>query len=163
MPSQAGASAKLSKSRFLSGLQCHKQLWWRVHEPEAAELIPTKALQNLFAQGAQVGERARQYVPGGELIDLPFYQLDNKVAATRESLRRDPPALYEAAFLADDTYAAVDILERGPGGARGYGVIEVNASNAARCSNTRRTATRRSTTCRRTSSCPRSTPARCRR
>src|SRR5206468_7941125 len=130
MPSHAGASAKLSKSRFLSGLQCHKQLWWRVHEPEAAELTPTKALQNLFAQGAQVGERARRYVPGGELIDLPFYQLDNKVAATRESLRRDPPALYEAAFLADDTYAAVDILERGPGGARGYGVIEVKASNS---------------------------------
>src|SRR3989441_13366858 len=110
----AGASAKLSKSRFLSGLQCHKQLWWRVHEPEAAELIPTKALQNLVAHGAQVGERARQYVPGGELIDLPFSQLDNKAAATREAARRDPPApaLHEAAFLGDDTYAAVDILER---------------------------------------------------
>ena len=132
MPSHAGASAKLSKSRFLSGLQCHKQLWWRVHEAEAAELIPTKALQNLFAQGAQVGERARQYVPGGELIDLPFYQLDNKVAATREALRRDPPApaLYEAAFLANDTYAAVDILERQRPG--GYGVIEVKASNSVK-------------------------------
>src|SRR5438093_3895735 len=132
MPSHAGASAKLSKSRFLSGLQCHKQLWWRVHEPEAAELTPTKALQNLFAQGAQVGERARRYVPGGELIDLPFYQLDNKVAATREALRRDPPApaLYEAAFLADDTYAAVDILERQRPG--GYGLIEVKASNSVK-------------------------------
>src|SRR6266702_2255788 len=82
---------------------------------------------NIFCR-ALVGGRARQYVPGGELIDLPFYQLDNKVAATRESLRRDPPALYEAAFLADDTYAAVDILERQRPG--GYGVIEVKASNS---------------------------------
>src|SRR5207302_8087282 len=48
---------------------------------------------------------------------------------TREALGRDPPApaLYEAAFLADDTYAAVDILERQRPG--GYGVIEVKASN----------------------------------
>ena len=26
---------RLSKSRFLDGLQCHKLLWWQVHEPDA--------------------------------------------------------------------------------------------------------------------------------
>jgi predicted RecB family nuclease len=118
---------RLSKSRYLHGLQCHKQLWWRVHEPNAPELAPDKALQNRFAQGQQVGERARQYVPGGALIDLPFYQYDNKVAATRVALERQPPAIYEAGFLADNTYVGVDILERT---ARGYGVIEVKASNS---------------------------------
>jgi hypothetical protein len=30
-------SLRLSKSRFVSGLQCPKMLWWRVHEPEAPE------------------------------------------------------------------------------------------------------------------------------
>jgi len=124
MPSQ---STRLSKSRYLSGLQCHKQLWWRVHEPEAPELAPSLGLQNLFAQGRDVGERARQHVPGGELIDLPFYQHDNMVAATREALKHEAPAIYEAWFLADDTYVGVDILERTP---RGYGVIEVKASNS---------------------------------
>jgi hypothetical protein len=118
---------RLSKSRYLSGLQCHKQLWWRVHEPNAKELSPGKAQQNLFAQGRAVGERAREYVPGGALIDLPFYQYDNKVAATRAALERQPPAVYEAWFLADNTYVGVDILERL---ARGYGVIEVKASNS---------------------------------
>jgi predicted RecB family nuclease len=118
---------RLSKSRYLSGLQCHKQLWWRVHEPNASELTPDKAQQNRFAQGRDVGERARQYVPGGTLIDLPFYQYDNKVAATRAALERQAPALYEAWFLADNTYVGVDILERT---ARGYGVIEVKASNS---------------------------------
>ena len=122
-----GEPSRLSKSRYLAGLQCHKQLWWRVHEPEAPELSPTPGQQNLFAQGRDVGERARRHVPGGELIDLPFFQYDDKVAATREALKREPPAIYEAWFLADDTYVGVDILERTP---RGHTVIEVKASNS---------------------------------
>src|SRR6266513_446874 len=125
--SMPSAPARLSKSRYLSGLQCHKQLWWRVHEPGAPELSPTLGQQNLFAQGRDVGERAREHVPGGELIDLPFYQYDNKVTATREALNRDLPAIYEAWFLADETYVGVDILERT---SRGYTVIEVKASNS---------------------------------
>jgi len=124
MPS---APLRLSKSRFVAGVQCHKQLWWRVHEPDAPELVPDPPLQNRFDQGAEVGRVARGYVPGGELIDLPFYQYDNKVAATRDALRRDPPAIYEATFLADDTYAQVDILEHGDGGHR---LIEVKATNS---------------------------------
>jgi len=124
MPSEP---SRLSKSRYLSGLQCHKQLWWRVHEPEAPELSPSAGQRNLFAQGREVGERARRHVPGGELIDLPFHQYDNKVAATREALQRGVPATYEAWFLADETYVGVDILERT---SRGYGVIEVKASNS---------------------------------
>src|SRR5690348_7966708 len=59
---------RLSKSRYLHGLQCHKQLWWRVHDPEAPELAPSAGQQNLFAQGKEVGERARGQVPGGQLI-----------------------------------------------------------------------------------------------
>ncbi len=123
----ASKSLRLSKSRYLQGLQCHKQLWWRVHEPDAPELAPTPGQRNLFDQGREVGERARGHVPGGELIDLPFYQYDNKVAATREALQRELPAIYEAWFLADETYVGVDILERT---SRGYGVIEVKASNS---------------------------------
>src|SRR5207237_636447 len=124
MPSEP---SRLSKSRYLSGLQGHKQLWWRVHEPEAPELSPSAGQRNLFAQGREVGERARRHVPGGELIALPFHQYDNKVAATREALQRGVPAIYEAWFLADEAYVGVDILERT---SRGYGVIEVKASNS---------------------------------
>jgi uncharacterized protein DUF2779 len=86
-------------------------------------------LENRFAQGREVGERAREQVPGGELIGLPFYQYDNKVAATREALQRDQPAIYEAWFLADGTYVGVDILERT---SRGHTVIEVKASNSCK-------------------------------
>src|SRR2546427_3323437 len=125
----APQSLRLSKSRFLAGLQCHKQLWWRVHEPDAPELVPDAGHRNILDQGNEVGRKAREYVAGGTLVDLPFHQFDNKVARTRELLQCDPapPAIYEATFLADETYAAVDILERGP---RGYGVAEVKATNS---------------------------------
>ena len=46
---------RLSKSRYTAGLQCHKLLWWKVHEPKAVELQPDIVLQDRFDQGAQVG------------------------------------------------------------------------------------------------------------
>ena len=33
------SKVRLSKSRFLIGLQCAKRLWWTVHEPDAPELV----------------------------------------------------------------------------------------------------------------------------
>jgi len=33
-----GRAVRLSKSRIMTGLQCHKLLWWMVHEPAAPEL-----------------------------------------------------------------------------------------------------------------------------
>src|SRR5581483_10875530 len=99
MGSAAPSPILLSKSRFISGTQCLKQLWWRVHDPNAPELVPDRALQSRFDQGMAVGRAARDHVAGGggELIDIPFYQLESKVAATRRALGRAEPApvLYE--------------------------------------------------------------------
>ena len=39
---------RLSKSRFTSGLHCHKKLWWEVHDADAVELQPNKVLQHLW-------------------------------------------------------------------------------------------------------------------
>src|SRR5438270_12720440 len=60
---------RLSKSRFVAGKQCHRLLWWKVHEPLAVELQPDKVLQDRFDQGAQVGALARERFPGGVLIE----------------------------------------------------------------------------------------------
>src|SRR2546426_10617907 len=92
---------RLSKSRYLAGLQCHKQLWWRGHEPPAPGLVPNVALRNRFAQGAEVDQRAPGYVPGGELIDLPVYEYDHKGAATPDATPHHPPALYQPPFPPD--------------------------------------------------------------
>jgi predicted RecB family nuclease len=118
-------SVGLSKSRVMSGLQCHKRLWWTVHEPTAPELEPDEALQALFDGGHLVGEVARTYVPGGVLIDLPHRAYDERVTATQDAVRRGEPVIYEAAFRASRVFVSVDILQREPSGAV---VIEVKSS-----------------------------------
>ena len=49
---------RLSKSKYTAGLQCHRQLWWKAHEPRAPELTPDAALQARFDMGTRVGDRA---------------------------------------------------------------------------------------------------------
>src|SRR5213595_1094880 len=97
----------LSKSRFVTGGQCHKLLWWTVHEPNATELQPDKVLQDRFDQGRQVGEAARARYPGGVLIDLPHDARAERVAATKAALESGAPAVFEATFIADDTSVAI--------------------------------------------------------
>lgn len=120
---------RLSKSRFTAGLQCHKQLWWRVHEPGAPELVPDAQTQAIFDQGTDVGALARSYVPGGTLIDFAYDQTRQKVDATTAALAGTAPVIYEASFFADRVFVAVDILERRPDG---FGLIEVKSSTSAK-------------------------------
>ncbi|MBI3636592.1 MAG: DUF2779 domain-containing protein, partial [Candidatus Rokubacteria bacterium] len=109
----------------MAGLQCHKRLWWTVHEPAAPELEPEDALQATFDRGTRVTEIARDYVPAGVLIDLPYDAYDEKVEHTRRALDAGAPAIYEASFRADGVVVAVDILERQPNGFR---LVEVKSS-----------------------------------
>jgi predicted RecB family nuclease len=104
--------AGLSKSRVLAGLQCAKQLWWRVREPGAPELVADPMQEAAFARGRRVGEVARRHVPGGVLIDLPHDAYEARLEATRAALAAGAPVIYEASFRADSVYVAIDILER---------------------------------------------------
>jgi len=115
----------LSKSRFVAGCQCHKQLWWRVHEPEAPELVPDASLQAVFTRGHAVGAMARGFVPGGVLIDAPHDQYDQRLESTAKALKSGVPAIYEASFVADGVFVAVDILEKARGG---WNLIEVKST-----------------------------------
>jgi uncharacterized protein DUF2779 len=116
---------RLSKSRVLAGLQCHKRLWWTVHEPGAPELQPDEALQALFDDGTHVGRVARKHVPDGLLIDLPYNAYAERIAATAAALQSGVPVVFEASFRASEVFVSVDILERRPEGAC---VIEVKST-----------------------------------
>ena len=120
---------RLSKSRYTAGLQCHKLLWWRVHEPDAPELVPDPATQAIFDQGTRVGALARTYVPGGTLVDFPWNETQKKLEATAAALAAGAPVVYEASFSAGGVFAAVDILERVPGG---LGLVEVKSGTSAK-------------------------------
>jgi len=115
----------LSKTRFVAGWQCHNVLWWRVHEPDAPELQVGPALQDLFDQGSEVGRLARGRFPGGVLIDLPHDAVDARVSATRAAIEAGAPAIFEASFVVDGVFVAVDVLERD---GDGFNLIEVKSS-----------------------------------
>ena len=115
----------LSKSRFTTGWQCEKLLWWTVHDPEAEELQPDKVLEDLFSQGKAVGELARTLFPDGILIDFPRKAYAEKIAATKTALTQGKP-IFEASFEAGGVFCAVDVLLPNE---TGWTVIEVKASN----------------------------------
>jgi predicted RecB family nuclease len=119
----------LSKSRVLAGLQCHKRLWWTVHEPSAPELEPVDATLAVMDRGTRVGELARSYVPGGVFIDLPYDAYSERIAFTNEALQNGAPAIYEASFRADGVFTAIDILKREE---RGFRLIEVKSTTSVK-------------------------------
>ncbi len=118
----------LSKSRFVAGWQCHKLLWLKVHEPEAPELQVDVVLQDRFDQGTEVGALARGQFPGGVLIDLPHDHPD-RVEATRRALATGAPAVFEATFVQDRVFVAIDVLERSPDE---FTLIEVKSSSSVK-------------------------------
>jgi predicted RecB family nuclease len=121
--------AGLSKSRVMAGLQCHKLLWWMVHEPTAPELELDDQAQGAMNRGSRVGEIARSYVPGGVVIDLPYNAHDERVALTRRALEDHTPVVYEAAFRAGGVFVAVDILKRD---GRSFRLIEVKSTTSVK-------------------------------
>ena len=119
----------LSKSAALTGLRCHKALWWQIHEPDAPELRPDDILLDRFDQGKEVGRLAREHVSGGVMIGTPFISMTERIALTRREIQAGTTLLYEAAFEADGVSVLVDILERKP---RGFNLIEVKQSTWSR-------------------------------
>lgn len=125
MPTSLPKRRNLSKSRYCSGLQCLRRLWWEVHEPQAPELLPDPSLATVFARGHRVGELARERFEGGTLVDFEPYQVTERVAATAEALRRGARVVFEASFAAGGAFAALDVLERRR---RGFALVEVKAT-----------------------------------
>jgi hypothetical protein len=117
----------LSKTTALAGLQCHKRLWWQIHDPGAEELQASEVAQWRMHDGARVGEIARAYVPGGHLVDRRGRSVPALLAETRAALQTNVPVIYEGAFLASGTLVYTDILERVDGG---WSLIEVKATSS---------------------------------
>ncbi len=55
-------------------------------------------------------------VPRGILVDEEPWAIAQKCAATQAALTAGAPAVFEASFVGDDVFAAIDVLERIDGG-----------------------------------------------
>jgi len=118
--------AGLSKSRILAHRQCPKRLWLQTYRPELAETDPSVAAR--FAQGAQVGEVARQLYPDGVLI--VGGDLRQALRDTAEVLARSPQCpVFEATFEHEGVLVRVDLLL--PDG-EAYRLVEVKSSAAVK-------------------------------
>jgi hypothetical protein len=96
-----------------------------VHEPKAPELTPDAAQQAIFDQGNRVGEVARDRFPGGVLVDGDYWDVEGKIEKTRSAIASGAPAVFEASFLSDGVFVAVDVLERRRGG---WNLVEVKST-----------------------------------
>jgi len=118
---------RLSKSRFLSGQQCEKRLYFEVYAPQLATKIDGQR-QAMLDMGKQIGDTAQLFFPGGQLVTEGYRQSEAALARTA-ALMADPeiPAIFEAAFQFEDTRIRVDVLERS--GEQSWRLIEVKASS----------------------------------
>ncbi|MFC1499968.1 DUF2779 domain-containing protein [Candidatus Zixiibacteriota bacterium] len=113
----------ISKSRFISGLQCNLRIWYEVNAPgEVPE--PGAATQALFDMGHEVGELAQTVFPGGQLVDWGG-GLQATILQTLDLLSLNVP-IYEASFMVGNTYCRVDILDPVEGSE--WDLIEVKGS-----------------------------------
>ncbi|HEX8750596.1 MAG TPA: hypothetical protein VF732_05725, partial [Nitrospira sp.] len=103
---------RLSKSKFLSGLQCHKRVYLEIHRPDLAT-PPDPSMQAILDMGTEIGLLAQRRFPGGVLATVGFRQREAALAQTA-ALLQDPnvPAIFEGAFEHEGVVVRVDILER---------------------------------------------------
>lgn len=119
---------RLSKSRFVAGLQCRKRLWLEVYRRDLAE-EPGPATQRIFDSGHEVGELAQRQFPGGVLIDPPHYEIERALRETEEAIVAGTETLFEPAFMYDNILVRVDVLKKNDDGT--WDLIEVKSTTKA--------------------------------
>jgi hypothetical protein len=118
----------LSKSKYLSGLQCPKLLW---HHYNAKDEIPKPdaATQAIFDQGHEVGALAKKLYPDGIEVAEGIVDHEKAVEHTQKLIAKRKP-LFEPAFGYKNAYARADILN--PVAGNGWEIIEVKSSTEAK-------------------------------
>lgn len=122
----------ISKSRFLSGLQCYKLLW--VHYNDKTRIpAPDAATQAIFDQGHVVGELAKRLFSTGIEIGAGLVrEFEEIFERTRDGLATRRP-LFEPALSHGNGYARADILD--PVGEDEWDIIEVKSSTELKAVN----------------------------
>ena len=96
----------LTKSNYLSGLQCPKLLWITKHDKEKLP-GPSQIDKAKFEEGYLIEEFAKSLFPEG--IDLSKLNFKEQLEKTKELLEKRVP-LFEASFLINGLYSRADIL-----------------------------------------------------
>jgi hypothetical protein len=114
----------------MRGLQCVKSLYLTIHNPEL-EPPTTASKQALFDQGHEVGAKAQEALPGGVLIDVPYYDTEGAIRETETAIQNGAQTIYEATLAKDGVSARVDIFQKSPSNGH-WQVIEVKSSTSVK-------------------------------
>jgi hypothetical protein len=113
----------LSKSKIISGIQCHKKLWLETHVKQ--DILES----HLFALGNRFGEFARTHY--GDGVNLDGKSNKGEIFNETNAALLDPKVnvIYEAAFEYENVLVRVDVLKRDKDG---WEMIEVKSSKEAK-------------------------------
>ena len=124
---------RLSKTRYISGCQCHLKLWYDCYERELGVDVDA-VTQAIFDTGHEVGRLARLRYPDGVLVEADHLHAQDAIAQTRALLvDEEVPAIFEAAFEYRGVLVRVDVLERSTRG--GFNLIEVKSGTTVKSVN----------------------------
>jgi hypothetical protein len=120
---------RLSKSKIMVGLQCHKRLWLQTHRPELSKLSPKT--EHIFQMGHLFGNLARRLMGDGELIghERDLSRALAETPAALERARASGAVVFEPAFSHDDVCARTDGFKAEEDG---WHLLEVKAAIAVK-------------------------------
>ena len=125
----------LSKSLFLTGNQCAKALYLQKYHPELKESL-SEFQESIFRKGREVNDLALGLFPGGIKI-INSKGIYSAITQTNDLISKNFPAIYEASFIFENSFCALDILIFDKGGWNAYEVKsstevdEINILDAA--------------------------------
>ena len=115
----------ITKSRFLSGLQCRKKLWMNVYSPELAT-PPSIKQQYIFDSGFEFEKIVMKRYPEGVLVEYNK-DLAKMASITRDLVDQNEYVIFQAAFHHDDIFVISDIIRRTQKGS--WDLKEIKASS----------------------------------
>lgn len=104
-------SVKLSKTKYILGLQCEKALYLDIHQPELADK-PSQSQEFMFQQGNDVGILAQKYYPHGVVIKASYKESNKAIEQTQQAIKNGALTIFEATFVYKDVLVKIDILNR---------------------------------------------------
>jgi CRISPR/Cas system-associated exonuclease Cas4 (RecB family) len=119
---------RLSKSRFIAGLHCKRQLWMLANRPQdQRESTPAEIHRMEF--GTAFGRDVTKLLVDGVEITADHQHPQEALDETVAQLGGDAPALFEAAFLHHEVLIRADILKRSESISGAWDLIEVKSSS----------------------------------
>lgn len=111
----------LTKSKYMTGLQCPKLLWIQLHEPEKISELEMSDLHR-FEEGTLIGETAKKFFPGG--VDLANLDFNENIKKTDEAIK-SKKIIFEAGLKVGNLFSRIDVLVPAVGG---WDIVEVKGS-----------------------------------